>query len=89
MRGTWRGGAAVTMKMTRFQAHGCHVYSAYIPSRSTAASQKCLAMILLACGATISGRNSSSQILKGRSQTSHFIQAKYDNWLLRSRFPAL
>jgi len=64
VRATWRGGAAVKMKMTRFQVHGSHVYSAYIPSRSTAASQKCLAMMLLACGATISGRNSLSQIFK-------------------------
>jgi len=45
VRGTWRGGAAVTMKMTRFQVHGSHVYSAYISSRSTTASQKCLALI--------------------------------------------
>jgi len=65
VRGTWRGGVAVTIKMTRFQAHGCRVYSAYISSKSTAASQKCLAMMLLACGATISGRTSFSQILKG------------------------
>jgi len=36
---------------------------------------------LLACGATISGRNSFSRILKDRWQTSHFIQAKYENWL--------
>jgi len=35
-------------------------------SRSTAVSQKCLAMMLLACGATISERNSFSQILKNR-----------------------
>ena len=39
VRETWRGGAAEPMKMTRFQAYGSRVYSAYISSRGTAASQ--------------------------------------------------
>jgi len=77
------------MKMTRFPAHGGHVYGAYISSRSTAASLNSLATMLLAHGVTISGRHKISQIFKCRSQISHFVQDTYENWPLRPRFPAL